>query len=50
MRENFDGLVTAVQKAVGRELDPESVRDRTLLHDGCFLLNYWGNEPKYRYE
>ena len=49
MRENLGSLVYAVHKAIGRELDPEPISERTLLHDGCFLLNYWGNEPRYRY-
>ncbi|MBQ8180321.1 MAG: hypothetical protein IJ026_07825 [Candidatus Methanomethylophilaceae archaeon] len=50
MREGFPGLVHAVQTALGRDLDPKSVEDRTLLYDGCFLLNFWGDEPRYRYE
>ena len=43
-------LIGAVEKVLGRKLDPDSLEDVFILQRGCYILNTWGVEPIHTYD
>lgn len=49
MHNNPGDLICAVEKAIGRNLDVRAFSDCLAMQKGCYILNSWGYEPKYRF-
>ncbi len=43
-------LIGAVEKVLGRKLDPDSLEDVFIVQRGCYILNTWGVEPIHTYD
>ena len=42
-------LIGAVERAMGRRFDPESLEDLFIMQRGSYILNSWGVEPIQEY-
>ena len=50
MHYDPSSLIVAVSKVCGHPLDVEKFSDRLTMQKGCYILNFWGYEPIYRYD
>lgn len=49
MHNDSRRLLSAVSKAVGRDLNVSEFEDRLTLQKGCYILNSWGFGPMYKF-
>lgn len=47
---DIHGLFETVAMALGRGISVEEFDDRLILQMGCYILNYWGCGPSFRFD